>query len=110
MEDVLKALETNNTWEIVDLPLRVKPLGSKWIYKLKKKKKQDETIDRYKARVVIKEYNHREGLDYLDTFNPFTKMTTIRFLLALHPFLTSIFTNLTSTIPFYIETYMRMST
>lgn len=38
MEDVLKALETNNTWEIVDLPLRVKPLGSKWIYKLKKKK------------------------------------------------------------------------
>ena len=44
----------NHTWELVDLPLSSKPLGYKWI--LKKKMKADGTIDKFKARLVIKGY------------------------------------------------------
>ena len=45
----------NHTWELVDLPPGCKPLGSKWIFK--RKLKPDGTIDKYKARLVIKGYN-----------------------------------------------------
>ena len=44
----------NHTWELVDLPPSCKPLGSKWIFK--KKMKADRSIDKYKARLVIKDY------------------------------------------------------
>ncbi|GJY54836.1 retrotransposon protein, putative, ty1-copia subclass, partial [Tanacetum coccineum] len=42
----------NHTWDLVDLPPGCKPLGYKWIFK--KKMRADGTIDKYKARLVIK--------------------------------------------------------
>nr|GEV31655.1 reverse transcriptase domain-containing protein [Tanacetum cinerariifolium] len=48
----------NHTWELMDLPLGCKPLGYKWIFK--KKIKADGTIDKYKARLVIKGFRQRE--------------------------------------------------
>ncbi|WKA01333.1 hypothetical protein VitviT2T_019618 [Vitis vinifera] len=44
----------NHTWELVDLPPGCKPLSSKWIFK--RKMKVDGSIDKYKARLVIKGY------------------------------------------------------
>ena len=44
----------NHTWELVDLLSGSKPLGYKWIFK--KKIKADGTIDKFKARLVIKGY------------------------------------------------------
>ena len=70
----------NHTWELVDLPPGIKLLGSKWIFK--RKMKTDGTIDKYKARLVIKGYRQREGLDYFDTYSPVTRITSIRIILA----------------------------
>ena len=71
----------NHTWELVDLPPGIKLLGSKWIFK--RKMKTDGTIDKYKARLVIKGYRQREGLDYFDTYSPVTRITSIRMILAI---------------------------
>lgn len=62
MDEKLQALELNNTWTIVPLPLDRKPLGCKWVFKLKRK--ADGSIERYKARLVPKGYNQQEGVDF----------------------------------------------
>ena len=71
----------NHTWELVDLPIGNKPLGSKWIFK--GKMKDDGTIDKYKARLVVKGFRQKEGLYYFDTYSPVTRITSIRMLIAL---------------------------
>ncbi|GKD98369.1 retrovirus-related pol polyprotein from transposon TNT 1-94 [Tanacetum coccineum] len=52
-------------------------------YQEAKKMKADGTIDKYKARLVIKGFRQREGLDYFDTYSPVTRITSIRMILAI---------------------------
>ena len=71
----------NHTWELVDLPLGCKPLSSKWDFQ--RKRKVDGSIDKYKARLVIKGYKQTEGLDDFDTNSPVTRINSIRMMLAI---------------------------
>ena len=45
--------------------------------------KDDGTIDKYKARLIVKGFREKEGLDYFDTYSPMTRITSIRMLIAL---------------------------
>nr|GEV88101.1 zinc finger, CCHC-type [Tanacetum cinerariifolium] len=56
-------------------------IGCKWIFK--RKMKVDETIDKFKARLVIQGFRQKEGIDYFDTYAPVSRITTIRLMLAL---------------------------
>nr|GEW67678.1 ribonuclease H-like domain-containing protein [Tanacetum cinerariifolium] len=49
----------------------------------KKKMKADGTIDKYKARLVIKGFRQSDGLDYFDTYSAVTRITSIRMVLAI---------------------------
>ena len=65
----------------MDLPPCSKPLSSKWVFK--RKRKVDESIDKYKARLVVRGYKKTEGLDYFDTYSPMTRMNSIRMVFAI---------------------------
>ena len=45
--------------------------------------KTDGSIDKYKAKLVIKGYRQREGLDYFDTYSSVTRINFIRMILAI---------------------------
>ena len=58
-----------------------KPLSSKWVFK--KKRKVEGSIDKYKARLMIKGYKQTEDLDYFDTYSPVTIINSMRMVLAI---------------------------
>ncbi|CAM8941255.1 unnamed protein product [Rhodiola kirilowii] len=81
MEDEIQALESNITWQVIPLPHGKNAVSSKWIFRVKRH--SDGSIERYKARLVAREFSQEEGLDYNETFAPMVKMTTVRTVLAL---------------------------
>eukprot|EP01018_Ginkgo_biloba_P016510 Gb_19106 [translate_table: standard] len=75
------ALMKNKTWTLEELPPGKKPIGCKWVYKVKYK--ADDSLDKYKARLVAKGFPQREGVDFEEVFAPTKKMVTIRFIVAI---------------------------
>jgi hypothetical protein len=43
----------------------------------------DNTVDKYKARLMAKGFTQKKGEDYFDTYSPVTRLITIRVLIAL---------------------------
>jgi len=75
------ALVSNGTWELVCPTTATNIVGCKWIFRIKMN--SNGSVDRYKARLVAKGFHQRPGVDYLETFSPVIKPTTIRLVLSL---------------------------
>ena len=73
--------ENNKTGDLVPLPIGKKAIGCRWVYKVKFQ--ANGQVERYKARLVAKGYAQTYGIDYDETFNPVTKMTIVRIVIAL---------------------------
>lgn len=81
MKTEINAIERNKTWELVELPPGHKPIGVKWVYKLKIDAKRD--VIKHKARLVVKGYVQKRGIDFEEVFAPVTRLKTVKLLLAL---------------------------
>ncbi|KAL9457944.1 hypothetical protein AB3S75_006899 [Citrus x aurantiifolia] len=79
MQRELDALNSQKTWSLVPLPAGHRPIGSKWVYRIKYN--SNGTIKRYKARLVAKGFSQQEGLDHTETFALVAKLTIVRCLL-----------------------------
>lgn len=80
MKEELDSINANQTWELTELPLGRKAIGSKWVYK----HKRDESgkIIRHKARLVAQGFSQKYGVDYNEVFAPVARSTTLRLLLS----------------------------
>nr|KYP63709.1 hypothetical protein KK1_018288 [Cajanus cajan] len=81
MREEIKMIEKNDTWELADRPQHKQPIGVKWVYRTKLN--TDGSINKYKARLVVKGYAQVFGVDFLETVALVTRLDTIRMLLAL---------------------------
>lgn len=70
---------TNGTWDLVPRSQTTNVIGCKWIYRIKTK--PDGSVDRYKARLVVKGFHQRPGVNYDETFSLVIKPTMVRLIL-----------------------------
>ena len=81
MNKEIDALMANDTWDFVDLPIGKKAISNKWVYRVKLK--SDGSLERFKARLVIRGFTQQYGVNYQEVFSPVVKMATIRSIIAL---------------------------
>ena len=75
-----QSLVENETWDLVELPRRKKPIGCKWVFKMKHD--NNGQVERFKGRVEAKGYHKKYGINYDETFSPVVRFSAIRTLLA----------------------------
>lgn len=80
-EEEIKSIVKNKTWDLVELPPGAKPIGLKWICKIKRN--ADGSINKHKSGLVAKGYIQGHGIDFEEIFAPIARIETVRFLIAL---------------------------
>ena len=80
MKEEMNSLQKNKTWILTELPKGKKALQNKWVYRVKE---EHDGKKRYKARLVVKGFQQKEGIDYTEIFSPVLKLTTIRLVLSI---------------------------
>jgi len=81
IEEEMRALDHNGTWELVDLPARKQTIGCKWVYVVKVN--PDGSVACLKSCLVAKGYAQTYGVDYSDTFSPVAKLASVRLFMSI---------------------------
>jgi hypothetical protein len=81
MSDEMASIVENGTWELADLPAGHRPIGLKWIFKVKRD--ESGAVQKHKARLVAKGFVQRHGIDYDEVYAPVARLESVRRLLAL---------------------------
>lgn len=76
----LQSIESNQTWELVDLPPGKRAIGCKWVFT--RKRNSNGQVQRYKARLVAQGFSQRYGTDYYEVFAPVVRQATFRTLMS----------------------------
>ena len=79
MKDEMTSMSHNKVWSLVDLLDGYKPIGCKWVIKTKCDAKGH--VERYKTRLVAKDYNQQEGIDFKETFSLVSTKDSLRIIM-----------------------------
>ncbi|KAJ9523902.1 hypothetical protein QJQ45_020097, partial [Haematococcus lacustris] len=79
-DEEMQSLLSYGTWELVELPEGCRPLDNRWVWSVKRDGRG--SIVRFKARLVVKGFLQREGIDFHELHAPVSKHATVRALLA----------------------------
>lgn len=80
-EDEIRSITKLDCWSLLDLPQGVKPIGLKWVCKIKRN--ADGSVIKYKASLVANGYVQQHRIDYEEVFAPVARIETIRLLINL---------------------------
>lgn len=81
MKEELRSMAEHDVWYLTDLPVGFKPIGCRWVFKMKKD--EHGNINKFKARLVVKGYSQKAGIDYTQLFSPVARFETIRTILSI---------------------------
>ena len=81
MMEELTSHDENGTWRPAVLPDGRKALTARWVFKLKYD--GEGSVNRFKARLVARGFQQKEGIDYEETFSPAVKSDSYRVLFAI---------------------------
>ena len=80
VEEEIKTLVANGTWEEIVPPIGTNLVLLKWVFDIKG---SEGKIERFKARLVARGFTQKYGVDYTETFTPTVRLDTLRMFFAL---------------------------
>ena len=83
LDDEIKSLQDNNTWTLVpkaQVPASHSVLPCKVVWRIKRN--PDNSVARYKARVVCGGHRQKPGIDYDEVFAPTLSIASLRTILS----------------------------
>ena len=81
MKDEMTSMSQNKVWSLVILSDGCIPIGCKWVFKTKRDDKGK--VERYKARLMVKSYSQREGIDFKETLSLVSTKDSLRIIVAI---------------------------
>src|SRR6516165_8230006 len=81
MKSEMDSMYANRVWTLVEAPEGIKPIECKWVFK--RKMDMEGNVQTYKARLVVKGYRQKQGIDFDETFLPVAMIKSIRIMLAI---------------------------
>ncbi|CAI7882606.1 unnamed protein product [Closterium sp. NIES-53] len=81
MEEEIRSLVGMGTWELVKRPHGVNIMKNRWV--LTTKYRLDDTVEREKARLVVKGFTQLCGADHNETYSPVSSYVTLRIFLSI---------------------------
>lgn len=80
IEKELNSLNKMETWKVVKKEKHMNIIKSKWVFRIKRGENEQQ---KYKARLVAIGYYQRKGIDFLESYSPVMKLSSLRIILAI---------------------------